>query len=87
MSRAWGKGSTTRWRRIRAAVLRRDKHRCTINAPGCTGRATHADHIVLRSMGGDDSLDNLRAACESCNLGRARATPQPEPAPRRVTRW
>lgn len=80
-------GSTTRWRAIRAAILARDRHRCTIAAKGCTTLATHVDHIVPREMGGGDEMTNLRAACESCNLGRRRARPAVEPAPRRVSSW
>ncbi len=87
MSRSWTKGSTTRWRVIRAAVLGRDKGVCTIQAKGCTQRATHVDHIVPREMGGTDGLDNLRAACEHCNLSRKRARVEPEPAPKRVSSW
>lgn len=32
--------------------------------------ATTADHLVPRSHGGDDSLDNLRPAHLSCNSAR-----------------
>ncbi|WP_349018432.1 HNH endonuclease [Corynebacterium accolens] len=32
--------------------------------------ATTADHVVPRSRGGDDSLDNLRPAHASCNSSR-----------------
>jgi 5-methylcytosine-specific restriction endonuclease McrA len=60
-----------RWQRVRAAVLERDEHECQIRAAGCTGVATHVDHIVPIAEGGR-RLDttNLRAACATCNLGR-----------------
>lgn len=32
--------------------------------------ATTADHVIPRSRGGDDSLDNLRPAHASCNSSR-----------------
>lgn len=80
-------GSTTRWRVLRAYVLRRDRYLCRIGAQGCTGLATHVDHIVPREMGGTDVETNLRAACEPCNLGRAKAKPRLEPPPKRVSSW
>jgi 5-methylcytosine-specific restriction endonuclease McrA len=54
----------------RQRILTRDGHRCQIRLPGCTTHAEHVDHIVLLADGGDDSDDNLRAACAWCNLRR-----------------
>jgi len=34
---------------------------------GCTEVATTVDHIVSRMDNGSDALDNLQAACSSCN--------------------
>lgn len=48
------------WKRLRAACLKRDRI-CT--TPGCTKRAAVADHIVPRSKGGADTLENLRGLC------------------------
>lgn len=80
-------GSTSRWRRIRAAVLRRDDYRCQAPAPtgvACGRPATTAGHIVPRDQGGTDHPDNLRAECAPCNYGDGarlanakRATPTP----------
>jgi hypothetical protein len=43
-------------------VYRRDGYRCS--APGCTARATIEDHhVVFRSRGGSDALDNRVALC------------------------
>ncbi|MHC9565010.1 HNH endonuclease [Corynebacterium diphtheriae] len=36
---------------------------------GCMG-ATTADHVIPRSHGGNDSLENLRPAHLSCNAAR-----------------
>ena len=62
------------WARRRRLVLERDGHRCTLELEGCTGLATHADHIIPRRFGGTDDLANLRAACPSCNLRRGDGT-------------
>ena len=62
--------NTRRWKRTRALVLARDKHECQLQWPGCTGRATHVDHITPRRFGGSNDVANLRAACGVCNLKR-----------------
>lgn len=63
---------TAQWRRVQAAVLARDGHRCRIRGPKCTVVATEADHIVPSADGGSKfDPDNLRAACKSCNIRRA----------------
>jgi 5-methylcytosine-specific restriction endonuclease McrA len=61
----------------RQRILARDGYRCQLRLPGCTGRATHVDHIVPRGVGGTDDDSNRRAACAACNLrrGGARRTP------------
>ena len=50
--------------RLCTAVFTRDKYRCR----KC-GRIAplHAHHIVRRSSGGDDSLDNLVSLCFECH--------------------
>jgi 5-methylcytosine-specific restriction endonuclease McrA len=59
-------GSTTQWRRIRQTVINRD---------GCcqkcgTEDRLSVDHIVPRSLGGTDNLDNLEVLCSSCNSSK-----------------
>ena len=62
---------TRAWRACRAFVLSRDGYRCQIGGPKCRGVATEADHIVPVRLGGAPyDLNNLRAACKSCNAGR-----------------
>ena len=60
------KGSTRKWRKIREKVLKRDHYTCKI----CHKRATHCDHIKKRRYGGKDTMRNLRALCQHCNLSR-----------------
>lgn len=72
MSRTWSRGSTRRWRRIRAAVLEHNLAsnggRCTLQIPTvCTGRADCAHHTHGRAITGDDP-EHLVAACTACNL-------------------
>jgi 5-methylcytosine-specific restriction endonuclease McrA len=52
---------TPEWRRLRQAALDRDLHTCTV--PGCGDRAVVVDHIVSRTRGGADVLENLRSLC------------------------
>lgn len=89
MSKAWSKGSTRAWRRIRARVLARDGYRCRINLDGCTGLeaggATHVHHTVGRAVSGDDPR-YLVAACEWCNL-KTGDPGRHEPTPKYVSRW
>jgi hypothetical protein len=59
-------GSTTAWRKIRAEVLFRDNYTCQ----WCGADANTVDHVIERSQGGTDSMDNLIAACNKCNYGR-----------------
>ena len=85
MSRSWAGGSTSAWRRIRAAVLTRDGHLCRLQLDGCTRRATCVHHTLGRAVTGNDP-EHLIAACEACNgkVGDPRAA---DPAPKPRTRW
>ncbi|PZP03182.1 MAG: hypothetical protein DI609_01360 [Corynebacterium urealyticum] len=62
--RSW---SGRRVTELTAEVLAQYGDRCHLC--GLTG-ATTADHIVPRSKGGSDELDNLRPAHKSCNSAR-----------------
>lgn len=62
---------TQAWRSIRLRVLQRDDFVCQIGLPGCTRRATAADHIVELFEGGAPfDMANLQAACRSCNSAK-----------------
>ena len=56
--------STGHWKKQRLRVLNRDAWTCTY----CGQPATEVDHIIPRKVGGGHDLDNLTAACRSCNL-------------------
>jgi hypothetical protein len=51
------------WRRLHAAVLTRDHHRCRY----CGAEGNQADHVIPRKKGGGDALDNLVCCCSWCN--------------------
>jgi hypothetical protein len=55
--------STAQWKKIRITVLNRDAYTCAY----CGDVATEVDHVYPKSKGGEDTLDNLVAACRSCN--------------------
>ena len=38
------------------------------------GATFHIDHVLPRSAGGSDSIDNLALSCPSCNLGKSNRT-------------
>jgi hypothetical protein len=73
---------------ITASVLAEQGSICWV----CGGRATTADHVIARSLGGGDDMANLRPCCVSCNSRRYhRANPfdpdRPVDAPAPSLRW
>ena len=58
----------------RRNILKRDGHKCAY-----CGRADlplTIDHVIPRSKGGDDSWENLVAACLPCNNRKGNRTPE-----------
>lgn len=51
----------------RAALMRRDDHRCAY----CGRRAETIDHVIPRSRGGAHSWENCVASCMTCNIRKA----------------
>jgi len=51
------------WEALRRAVLERDNGICVY----CGAEANEADHVIPKNQGGKDLLENLVAACKSCN--------------------
>lgn len=61
------------WEPLRLVILERDGWVCQIRGPRCLVDADTVDHIIPWRYGGawyDPA--NLRAACQPCNLDRAR---------------
>ncbi len=54
----------------RRGILRRDSHRCAY----CGRTATTVDHVHPRSLGGEDSWENLVACCLTCNNKKGNKT-------------
>lgn len=60
--------------RLRFRVLARDNFICRYCGRGPDNGVTlQIDHIVPKSKGGGNNLDNLITACQDCNLGKADA--------------
>lgn len=58
----------------RKNILRRDKHVCAYCGRG--DLPLTIDHIIPKSMGGEDSWENLITACLPCNNKKGNRTPQ-----------
>ncbi|MGR8933146.1 MAG: HNH endonuclease [Gammaproteobacteria bacterium] len=57
---------------LRWQVFQRDNWRCVACGRGAQdGIILHVDHIVPRSKGGADTLDNYQTLCDLCNLGKS----------------
>ncbi len=71
------RGYGSRWRRLRFMVLRADPlcadpwgvHKKT----GEVVLATDVDHIVAKSAGGTDAMDNLQPLCHACHSKKTSA--------------
>ena len=61
------------WNRLRAAVFLRDGHACRYCG---SGENLACDHVVPKSRGGGDELENLATACRSCNSSKGGRTPE-----------
>lgn len=93
MSKSWEGGSTRRWRKLRLAVLNRDRWTCRICQhpidPSLDGRRDPMAPSVHHTRGkiNGDSPEYLVAAHRKCNMdiGDPNATPDPQPRP--MTRW
>lgn len=57
--------------RLRYSVLQRDNFRCVLCGNGANeGVRLEVDHIISRTEGGSNEIENLRTLCAACNLGR-----------------
>jgi len=56
--------------RLRFLILERDKYTCQYCGKKAPEVILEIDHIFPKSKGGNDSIENLKTACEQCNLGK-----------------
>ena len=52
---------------IRFQVLKRAEHRCELCGISGEEKALEVDHIIPKSLGGPDTLENFQALCYTCN--------------------
>lgn len=57
--------------KVRFQILQRDGFTCAYCGQRPPAVKLHVDHIVPRSKGGSDKAENLQAACNRCNAGKA----------------
>jgi len=57
---------------IRWQVFERDDFKCVAcGVSAADGAILHVDHIIPRSKGGKDIIDNYQTLCHSCNIGKS----------------
>ena len=57
---------------IRWQVFKRDNWRCVACGRSADDNVIlHVDHIIPRSKGGKDEIDNYQTLCEACNIGKS----------------
>ena len=57
---------------MRWQVFQRDGWKCVACGRGShDGAILHVDHIIPRSKGGTDTLDNFQTLCDKCNIGKS----------------
>jgi hypothetical protein len=65
--------SKSNWQKIRRKVFARDGEVCRYC--GREDGVFHIDHIIPRSRGGLDEMQNLTVACAKCNISKNARTP------------
>jgi 5-methylcytosine-specific restriction endonuclease McrA len=64
-------GSTSRWRKIRIAILKRDNNTCYYCG---IPTANTVDHLTPLDKGGTNDFHNLVASCSHCNYSKGSRT-------------
>jgi hypothetical protein len=59
---------------LRWAVLERDNFTCQYCGQTAPDVKLEVDHIISVKDGGQDTIENLKTACYSCNIGRSALT-------------
>jgi hypothetical protein len=62
-------------KRTRYEVLKRDNHTCRYCGGSAPDVTLTVDHVLPVALGGSDKPDNLVAACQDCNAGKASTSP------------
>lgn len=65
-------------KRLRFEILRRDNFRCVYCGATPAESELHVDHVVPRTLGGQDTAENLATSCQSCNAGKSSMVPSSE---------
>lgn len=67
---------STRWKRVRRlAIGERDGWRCFYCDEELTWGTLTIDHIVPRSQGGSNSINNMVSCCKACNTRKSSTDP------------
>jgi len=56
---------------LRHEVFKRDNYKCVECGATKETAILHVDHIIPKSEGGTDELDNLQTLCEKCNIAKS----------------
>ena len=67
---AASRGYGREWHLLRKAVMKRDGYRCRCHDCRAAGRllpAEEVDHIIPKSQGGTDAMNNLQAISKACH--------------------
>jgi len=56
---------------IRYRVLKAANGKCVLCGVSAADARLHVDHIIPRSQGGSNDIENLQCLCEACNLGKS----------------
>lgn len=62
-------------KRTRYEVLKRDNHTCRYCGASAPDAKLTVDHVTPTALGGTDNPNNLVAACQDCNYGKASTSP------------
>ena len=65
------RGYGAEWRKLRQRVYARDRKLCQVcKADGGLTPANEVDHIIPKSKGGIDGMENLQAICSPCHKAK-----------------
>jgi 5-methylcytosine-specific restriction protein A len=81
------RGYGAAWRKLRAAVLKRDQYLCKCETCKQLGRvriASEVDHVRPKAKGGTDSMENLQAINSECHKAKTKIETGARPPKQRV---